>query len=90
MPKEPVSQPSEMVVSVFDAKSIELQPGHKYLLMLRGDGIEAYHIQRLRDELTRLGFDGLVVAMPANAEATIIEQESPAPAPKKAATEDKK
>jgi len=64
----------EMVVSVFDAKSVELKPGSKYLLLLRGDNIEAYMIQRLSDELKRLGFESLVVSVPSDVEAVVIEE----------------
>lgn len=69
-----MQQPSEMVVSVFDAKSVELKAGHKYLLLLRGNNIDAYHIQSLSDELKRLGFESLVVSMPPDVEAVVIEQ----------------
>lgn len=71
--------PEEVVVSVFDAKSVELKPGSKYLLLLRGENINAYHIQSLSDELKRLGFDSLVVAMPSDVDAVVIEQPSSDP-----------
>lgn len=76
------SAAQEMVVSVFDAKSVELKPGSKYLLLLRGDNIEAYMIQRLSDELKRLGFSSLVVSIPSNAEAVVIEQPGDVPSEK--------
>lgn len=75
--------PEEVVVSVFDAKSVELKPGSKYLLLLRGENIDAYHIQSLSDELKRLGFDSLVVAMPSDVDAVVIEQPIEVPADKK-------
>lgn len=70
----------EVVVSVFDAKSVELKPGSRYLLLLRGDNIEEVLIQRVALELKRLGFDSLVVALPSDIEAMVIEQVASVPA----------
>lgn len=63
----------EMVVSVFEARAVELKPGHQYLLFLRGDNVSDLYIQRLSGELKRLGFESLVVAVPADIEAVVIE-----------------
>lgn len=76
MAKEEESKtvPEEIHVNVFEARTVELKSGHKYLLLLRGSNIDAYHIQSLSDELRRLGFESLVVSMEPDVEAVVIEQ----------------
>lgn len=63
----------EMVVSVFEARAVELKPGHQYLLFLRGDNISDLYVQRLSDELKRLEFTSLVIAVPSDVEVVVIE-----------------
>lgn len=63
----------EIVVSVYDAKAVELKPGSKYLLLLRGE-IEPAELDRVSTELKRLGFDALTLAIPSGMEVSIIEQ----------------
>lgn len=68
-----MSEPiGEMVVSVFEARTVELKPGHQYLLFLHGE-VSDLHVQRLSNELKRLGFNALVVALPSDVEAVVIE-----------------
>ena len=68
----------EIVVSVYDAKAVELKPGSKYLLLLRGD-IAPEELDKVSKELKRLGFDALTLAIPSGMEVSIIEQPAEVP-----------
>lgn len=66
--------PTEMHVNVYEARTVELKAKHRYLVLLKGASISDRDIHSLRDELNRLGFEGLVVGLPSDVEVSIIEQ----------------